>query len=88
MRKVPSEHFVPQWLKGEVYEDRPLSIGAGQLISQPSYFLDVALSVSGRYCDGSGVFVVLGRLFYALSLRHRPFWQGRRQRAGGGGCDD
>ena len=35
MRKVPRERFVPQRLKREAYEDRPLSIGAGQTISQP-----------------------------------------------------
>ena len=49
MRKVPRERFVPQRLKGEAYEDRPLSIGAGQTISQPYIvaFMVEALALRG-----------------------------------------
>ena len=49
MRKVPREHFVPQRFKGEAYEDRPLSIGAGQTISQPYIvaFMVEALALRG-----------------------------------------
>ncbi|MEX2465341.1 MAG: protein-L-isoaspartate(D-aspartate) O-methyltransferase [Gemmatimonadota bacterium] len=35
MRTVPRERFVPEHLRGEAYEDRPLPIGEGQTISQP-----------------------------------------------------
>ena len=35
MRKVPRERFVPPHLEAHAYEDRPLSIGEGQTISQP-----------------------------------------------------
>lgn len=35
MRKVPRHLFVPQSLSELAYEDRPLSIGYGQTISQP-----------------------------------------------------
>ena len=49
MRKVPRERFVPQRLKREAYEDRPLSIGAGQTISQPYIvaFMVEALALRG-----------------------------------------
>lgn len=33
--KVPREEFVPESLKEYAYDDRPLSIGEGQTISQP-----------------------------------------------------
>ena len=35
MREVPRHEFVPESHRGEAYEDRPLSIGFGQTISQP-----------------------------------------------------
>jgi protein-L-isoaspartate(D-aspartate) O-methyltransferase len=35
MRKVPRHLFVPDYQKSNAYEDRPLSIGDGQTISQP-----------------------------------------------------
>ncbi|HEX7442148.1 MAG TPA: hypothetical protein VF319_18860, partial [Caldimonas sp.] len=35
MRQVPREAFVPESARREAYEDSPLSIGAGQTISQP-----------------------------------------------------
>jgi len=36
MRQVPRERFVPQALAAEAYEDKPLPIGWGQTVSQPS----------------------------------------------------
>ena len=35
MTEVPRHLFVPEHLRGEAYEDRPLPIGEGQTISQP-----------------------------------------------------
>jgi protein-L-isoaspartate(D-aspartate) O-methyltransferase len=35
MRKVPRHEFVPSHMQAHAYEDRPLSIGNGQTISQP-----------------------------------------------------
>ena len=35
MKKVLRHEFVPSYLKGRAYEDRPLPIGHGQTISQP-----------------------------------------------------
>lgn len=35
MKKVPRHRFVPGYLQKKAYEDRPLSIGHGQTISQP-----------------------------------------------------
>jgi protein-L-isoaspartate(D-aspartate) O-methyltransferase len=35
MRDVPRHEFVPEPLRSEAYEDRPLPIGEGQTISQP-----------------------------------------------------
>ncbi len=36
MGQIPREEFVPPSCRSEAYEDRPLSIGWGQTISQPS----------------------------------------------------
>ena len=35
MERVPRHEFVPRSVRGMAYEDRPLSIGSGQTISQP-----------------------------------------------------
>lgn len=35
MLDVPRHEFIPEELRSEAYEDRPLPIGAGQTISQP-----------------------------------------------------
>jgi protein-L-isoaspartate(D-aspartate) O-methyltransferase len=35
MGRTPRHLFVPEWLRGKAYEDRPLPIGYGQTISQP-----------------------------------------------------
>ena len=36
MRSVPRHRFVPEALRSEAYSDRPLPIGEGQTISQPT----------------------------------------------------
>src|SRR5688500_8863529 len=66
MRKVPRERFVPQSLKREAYEDRPLSIGAGQTISQPYIvaFMVEALALRG----GEKVLEVGGGSGYAAAV--------------------
>jgi protein-L-isoaspartate(D-aspartate) O-methyltransferase len=35
LRRVERHRFVPEWLRGHAYEDRPLAIGHDQTISQP-----------------------------------------------------
>jgi protein-L-isoaspartate(D-aspartate) O-methyltransferase len=35
LERVPRHWFVPEAIRGQAYEDRPLSIGHGQTISQP-----------------------------------------------------
>jgi protein-L-isoaspartate(D-aspartate) O-methyltransferase len=35
MRRVPRELFVPEYLRAQAYDNRPLPIGFGQTISQP-----------------------------------------------------
>lgn len=35
MGNLPRHEFVSEWFEGEAYDDRPLSIGQGQTISQP-----------------------------------------------------
>jgi protein-L-isoaspartate(D-aspartate) O-methyltransferase len=49
MRSVPREHFVPEKLRTEAYEDTPLPIGSGQTISQPYIvaFMIEALQLRG-----------------------------------------
>ena len=49
MRSVPREHFVPENLRTEAYEDTPLPIGSGQTISQPYIvaFMIEALQLRG-----------------------------------------
>ncbi len=49
MRQVPRERFVPEERRHLAYEDRPVSIGAGQTISQPyivAYMIE-ALQLTG-----------------------------------------
>jgi len=50
MARVPRERFVPPLSKHVAYEDRPLSIGLGQTISQPYI---VALMTQGLALSGS-----------------------------------
>jgi protein-L-isoaspartate(D-aspartate) O-methyltransferase len=49
MRAVPRHRFVPESLRPLAYEDRPLSIGEGQTISQPFIvaYMTEALGVTG-----------------------------------------
>lgn len=49
MRQVPRHLFVPEDRQNEAYQDRPLSIGYGQTISQPYIvgYMTAALALSG-----------------------------------------
>ncbi len=52
MERVPREAFVPEELRARAYDDRPLSLGHGQTISQP-YIVALtceALELSGDEC--------------------------------------
>ena len=57
MRRVPREAFVPQELCYAAYEDRPLSIGFGQTISQPYI---VALMVQALQLESKDKVLELG----------------------------
>ena len=57
MRRVPREAFVPQDQYYAAYEDRPLSIGFGQTISQPYI---VALMVQALELEGEDKVLELG----------------------------
>lgn len=57
MRRVPREAFVPQDQYYAAYEDRPLSIGFGQTISQPYI---VALMVQALELEGGDKVLELG----------------------------
>jgi len=57
MRRVPREAFVPQDQYYAAYEDRPLSIGFGQTISQPYI---VALMVQALGLEGGDKVLELG----------------------------
>ena len=46
MRKVPRHRFVPESQRGRAYEDRPLSIGHQQTISQP-YIVALMTELAG-----------------------------------------
>ena len=50
MRDVPREAFVPKGAREQAFDDRPLSIGAGQTISQPYI---VALMVEALQLRGA-----------------------------------
>lgn len=57
MRTVPRHRFVPEPLREHAYEDRPLSIGSGQTISQPYI---VALMCELLELDGSEKVLEIG----------------------------
>jgi protein-L-isoaspartate(D-aspartate) O-methyltransferase len=57
MRKVPRHLFVPDALRGQAYEDRPLPIGNDQTISQPYI---VALMVQSLELKGSEKVLEIG----------------------------
>lgn len=82
MRTVPRERFVPETVRAEAYEDRPLPIGEGQTISQPYIVALMAEALSLGPDDrvlevgaGSGyAAAVLGRIareVFAIE-RHEP----------------
>ncbi len=53
MRKVPRHEFVPDYQKPHAYEDRPLSIGWGQTISQP--YIVALMTQAARVENGDKV---------------------------------
>jgi protein-L-isoaspartate(D-aspartate) O-methyltransferase len=57
MRQVPRHRFVPEHLAPQAYQDRPLSIGHGQTISQPYV---VALMTSALNLSGSEKVLEIG----------------------------
>jgi len=66
MRRVPRDEFVPEGVRGEAYEDRPLPIGEGQTISQPlivaAMLVNLSLQASERVLEvgtGSGYVTAL-----------------------------
>jgi protein-L-isoaspartate(D-aspartate) O-methyltransferase len=50
MRQIPRHLFVPESQRSQAYQDRPLSIGHGQTISQPYIvaFMTAALELTGE----------------------------------------
>ena len=50
MSRVPREEFIPEGVRGDAYEDRPLPIGLEQTISQPYIIalMTEALGLSGE----------------------------------------
>jgi len=57
MRRVPRHQFVPRRVQSEAYENRPLSIGYGQTISQPYI---VALMTDLLDVDSNDVVLEIG----------------------------
>jgi protein-L-isoaspartate(D-aspartate) O-methyltransferase len=56
MRAVPRHAFVPEEVRADAYEDRPLPIGHGQTISQP--YIVAAMTELARVRPGSRVLEV------------------------------
>jgi protein-L-isoaspartate(D-aspartate) O-methyltransferase len=69
MSRVPREEFVPDSLRDDAYEDRPLPIGFGQTISQPFTvaFMLEALSL----CGGENVLEIGTGSGYAAAILSR-----------------
>ena len=79
MRKIPREHFLDGASRERAYEDRPLSIGHGQTISQP-YIVARMAELAGigpednvlEVGAGSGyqtaVLAELGRMIWAVDI--------------------
>jgi protein-L-isoaspartate(D-aspartate) O-methyltransferase len=72
MRYVPRHEFVPELLRRDAYEDRPLPIGEGQTISQPyivaAMLEHLALAATDRVLEigtGSGYVTALLSLLVA-----------------------
>jgi len=89
MRSVPRQLFVPAHLRSSAYEDRPLSIGEGQTISQPYIvaLMTESLSLSGadsvlEIGTGSGYqAAVLSRIVkrvYTVEVRELHYRRSRR----------
>jgi protein-L-isoaspartate(D-aspartate) O-methyltransferase len=79
MRKVPRERFVPERVRSEAYDDRPLPIGHDQTISQPYIvgFMSQALRVEPTHTvleigTGSGyqaaILAELAREVYTIEI--------------------
>lgn len=51
MRRVPRHEFIPENQRGSAYADRPLPIGAGQTISQPSIVAFMTQALEPRATD-------------------------------------
>jgi protein-L-isoaspartate(D-aspartate) O-methyltransferase len=51
LRDVPRHLFVPEWARGEAYDDRPLAIGEGQTISQPYMVALMTAALAAREID-------------------------------------
>jgi protein-L-isoaspartate(D-aspartate) O-methyltransferase len=51
LRDVPRHLFVPEWARGEAYDDRPLAIGEGQTISQPYMVALMTAALAARETD-------------------------------------
>lgn len=66
MGAVPREAFVPEFLKPNAYEDRPLPIGLGQTISQP-YIVALMLEAVGL-CPGDRVLEIGTGSGYAAAV--------------------
>lgn len=66
---VPRDAFVPQHLKANAYEDRPLPIGEGQTISQP--YIVAAMIEAARLKEGDRVLEVGAGSGYAAAVMSR-----------------
>lgn len=51
VRRVPRHRFVPEGFREHAYDDRPLPIGFGQTISQPSLVAEMTEAVEPRPAD-------------------------------------
>jgi protein-L-isoaspartate(D-aspartate) O-methyltransferase len=51
LERVPRHWFVPESVRSEAYEDRPLSIGSGQTISQPYILAAMTAAASPQPSD-------------------------------------
>lgn len=69
MRTVPRERFVPDDVRAEAYEDRPLPIGEGQTISQP-YIVAVMAEALSLEPDDRVLEVGAGSGYAAAVLGH------------------
>ncbi len=84
IERVPREHFIPEAMSDQAYEDIAVPIGLGQTISQPMVVASMieALELTDRHKvlevgTGTGyqacVLAKLARRVYTIE-RHRPLW--------------